>query len=316
MTLTADTVKARALSLGFNKVGIARADALSTAPEHLRRWLDWGYAADMDWMHDPRRQDIHLVLPGVQSVICVALNYNTAQTEPTPERARISRYAQGRDYHKVLGKRLRELARWLDGQAPGSSSRSYVDTGPLQEKAWAQAAGIGWIGKNACLITLEYGSWVFLGEVLTTVALEADAPHKNYCGTCTRCLSACPTAAFASPAVLDSRRCLAYHTIENRSDALPSEIAEHQQNWVVGCDLCQSCCPYNQRAERRSLYTETEDFQPRTPWADISLSTLVGITEADFDLWSRGSAIRRVKARGIRRNAATALAFSWKNRAK
>jgi epoxyqueuosine reductase len=308
-SLSAEAVKAKAKSLGFHKVGIAAADALDQDVEHLRHWLDLGYAADMDWMQDPRRQDIQQVLPGVKSVIVVAMNYNSVQATETHGDAKISRYAQGRDYHKVLGKPLRQLAKWIDEQVPGSSSRSYVDTGPIQEKAWAQAAGVGWIGKNACLITLEYGSWVFLGEVLTTLQLNPDLPHRNYCGTCTRCLVACPTLAIVEPKVVDSRRCLAYQTIENRAEDLPTEIVESQNNWVVGCDICQTCCPYNQRAERQGNFTDIADFDPRTPWSNVSLESLAKISDEQFDLWTQGSAIRRVKAKGLRRNAAATLKF-------
>lgn len=308
-SLNAGAVKAKAKSLGFHKVGIATADALDQDAEHLRRWLALGYAADMEWMHDHRRQDVQQVLPGVKSVIVVAMNYNNVQSTETCGNAKISRYAQGRDYHKVLGKPLRRLAQWIDEQVPGTTSRSYVDTGPIQEKAWAQAAGIGWIGKNACLITLEYGSWVFLGEVLTTLHLNPNFPHDNYCGTCTRCLVACPTQAIVEPKIIDSRRCLAYQTIENKSDDLPVQIVENQNNWLVGCDLCQTCCPYNQRAERQGNFTDIADFDPRAPWLDLSLEDAIEISDEEFDLWTQGSAIRRVKAKGLRRNAAAVLKF-------
>lgn len=307
MVLDTQQVKNKAHDLGFHKVGVARADALGKDIANLQRWLSLGYAADMAWMHDPRRQDIQQVLPGVRSVVVVALHYNTPQSEPAPGTARISRYAQGRDYHKVMGKPLQKLARWLDAQQPGNRSLAYVDTGPIQEKAWAQAAGLGWIGKNACLITLEYGSWVFLGEVLTTVELEVDIPHPNHCGTCTRCLKSCPTAAIVEPAYVDARLCLAYHTIENRAETLPHTIARGQNNWVVGCDVCQSCCPFNQRSERWQKFTDIADLTPRPFWQNPQLTKLASLDDATFDLWTRGSAIRRVRAQGLRRNSTTAL---------
>ncbi|UFP94317.1 tRNA epoxyqueuosine(34) reductase QueG [Gloeobacter morelensis] len=311
MAPTAAQIKSRALDLGFHKVGIARADALDgEGSARLIRWLAAGYAGEMGWMHDPRRRDIRQVLPGVRSVICVALNYNTPQGSPAPGQARISRYALGRDYHKVLSKPLKALARWIEVSDPGCRAIAYVDTGPIQEKAWAEAAGIGWIGKNACLITPEYGSWVFLGEILSTLDLEADNPHPNYCGTCTRCLSACPTAALVEPAVVDARKCLAYHTIENRTSELPAAIAERQHGWVVGCDLCQTCCPFNLRAERWGRYSEVADFAPRDPWNDITLDQLANLSDAEFERWSAGSAIRRVRAGGLRRNARSALGAS------
>lgn len=307
MAPTAGQIKAQAQQLGFHKVGIAHADVLTADPDWLREWLAQGYAADMQWMHDPRRQDIQQVLPGVQSVICVALNYSVPQEDPCPDQARIARYALGRDYHKVLGRPLKALARWIEASAPGHRAIAYVDTGPIQEKAWAQAAGLGWIGKNACLITLEYGSWVFLGEVLTTVELEPDGAHANYCGSCTRCLAACPTAAIVRPAQVDARACLAYHTIENRAERLPATISSQQHNWVVGCDLCQSCCPYNQRAERWGHYSDVADFAPREPWQRLDLQRAQQMSDDEFDRLSTGSAIRRVRASGLRRNAQSAL---------
>ncbi len=306
MTPNAESIKVKAFDLGFHKVGIARADALDVERLHLKQWLERGFAADMAWMHDPRRQDIQQVLPGVRSVIVVAMNYNTPQPQSLPDQAQISRYAQGRDYHKVLGKPLKALARWIESEEPQCRTLNYCDTGPIQEKAWAQAAGLGWIGKNACLITLEYGSWVFLGVVLTTLELEADTLHVNHCGTCVRCLNACPTKAIVEPAVVDARLCLAYHTIENRAAALPEPIARNQKGWVVGCDLCQTCCPYNQRAERQGQFTDVTDFKPRPQWRSL-LSKLAEIDDATFDAWSMGSAVRRVKAAGIRRNAESAI---------
>jgi epoxyqueuosine reductase len=307
MDVTAEAVKQQAFGLGFHKVGIARADALDADIEHLQRWLALGYCADMHWMADPRRQDVRRILPGVRSVVVVAMNYNFPAPNWTSD-AGIARYARGRDYHKVLGGRLRRLARWLDGRVPGSINLFFVDSGPIQEKAWAQAAGIGWIGKNACLLTRDYGSWVFLGTLLTTLVLDPDAPHANHCGTCTRCLEACPTRAFAAPAVLDARRCLAYHTIENRDGPLPPEVVEHQHGWVVGCDICQTCCPFNQQAERLGRTTDIADFAPREPWPHVRLAQLADVDAATYDRWTVGSAVRRVRIDLMRRNASAALA--------
>ena len=190
-------VKQKALELGFHKVGIAGVNGVEAQEvQRSQAWLALGYHADMEWMANPKRQDIRLVMPEVRSVICVALNYYTPyQRAEAREYAKISRYAWGRDYHKVMHKKLKALALWLEAQGEGIMARYYADTGPIQDKVWAQQAGIGWIAKNSNVITREYGSWVFLGEILTNLDLIPDLPHTQHCGTCTRCIEACPTGA-------------------------------------------------------------------------------------------------------------------------
>jgi epoxyqueuosine reductase len=269
--------------------------------ENLTNWLAQGYQADMAWMEDPRRQNIQHVLPGVQSVIVAALSYYTEDTVPS-ETAKISRYAWGRDYHKVLGGKLKALNRWLQEEAPDHQHRWYVDTGPILEKAWAERAGLGWLGKNTLLLSRDFGSYVFLGVVLSTLPLEADTPTTAHCGTCTRCLDSCPTHAFPQPGVLDSNRCIAYHTIENRSETLPADLP--LMDWVIGCDLCQSVCPYNQKLLAKEI---PADFLPREGVLTSSLEALATMDDDTFDQWSRGMALRRVKAKGLRRNALHAL---------
>lgn len=220
-------VKQKAIELGFHKVGIAAVDGTDDIQmQQLRAWIELGYHADMEWMTSPKRQDIRLVMSEVRSLICVALNYYTPHQRPGGEEyAKISRYAWGRDYHKVMHKKLKALSNWLQGQGESIQARYYADTGPVQDKVWAQKAGIGWIAKNGNVITREYGSWVFLAEVLTNLELDPDKPHTQHCGNCTRCLEACPTDAITSPFVVDANRCIAYHTIENRQEKLPEAIA-------------------------------------------------------------------------------------------
>lgn len=299
----AHQVKAQALRLGFHKVGIATVpDAGSAAlSDGLNRWLAQGYEADMAWMHHPARQDIRRLMPGVKSVICVALNYYTAhERSPDPHTAKISRYGWGRDYHRVLGKRLKALAQWLTAQDAGIEARFYVDTGPIQDKVWAEQAGIGWIAKNSNVITREYGSWVFLGEVLTNLELASDSPHTAHCGTCTRCLDACPTGAIAAPFTVDANRCIAYHTIENRAETLPEPMRSSLAGWVAGCDICQDVCPWN---ERFAQETDVADFQPYPENVNPSLAELATISEADWSDRFRASALRRIKPDMLRRNA-------------
>ncbi|MBV5259936.1 tRNA epoxyqueuosine(34) reductase QueG [Synechococcus moorigangaii CMS01] len=295
-------VKEYARGLGFHLVGIA--DATVDDPhnqQQLQSWLQAGFHADMAWMANPKRQDLQQCLPGVQSVICVALNYYTPYEHSNePGIGKISRYGWGRDYHRVLSKRLKALCQWLTGAFPEARHRFYVDTGPVQDKVWAERAGLGWIAKNSNLITRNYGSWVFLGEVLTTLALIPDRPHTKHCGTCTRCIEACPTGAIAAPFTIDANRCIAYHTIENRAKTLPTPIASQLQNWVAGCDICQDVCPWNQRFAQP---TDIEDFQPYPGHLAPKLTDLATLSEAEWDQRLTGSALRRIKPAMWQRNA-------------
>lgn len=298
--LTAANVKQKALEVGFHQVGIARANTFPVeAPTALHQWLTQGYHADMGWMANPKRQDIYQLMPEVKSVIVVALNYYTPQQRPSgQEYAKISRYGWGRDYHKALHRRLKALSLWLEAQGEGVLTRYYADTGPIQDKAWAEQAGIGWIAKNGNVITREYGSWVFLGEVLINVELTADRPHTPHCGTCTRCLEACPTGAIPHPFTVDANRCIAYHTIENRAETLPQTIDLH--GWVAGCDICQDVCPWNQRFAQE---TNVDDFQPY-PWnVGPTLQELATLSDEEWSDRFPASALRRIKPEMLRRNA-------------
>lgn len=306
---TADQVKQQAIALGCHRVGIAAVSPEPSAEERqgqaaLRQWLAQGYQGDMAWMANPKRQDIRTVLPGVKSVIAIAVNYYTPHPHSDhPHHGKISRYGWGRDYHRVLTQRLKALAQWLEAQGPGIQTRWYVDTGPVPDKFWAQQAGLGWIAKNGNLITRDYGSWVFLGEVLTTLPLDGDSPHTAHCGTCTRCLEACPTQAITAPGVVDANRCIAYHTIENREEVLPEAIAANLHNWVAGCDICQDVCPWNQRFAQP---TDIPDFQPYAHNQAPDLGELAHLTQADWEHRFPASALRRIKPAQWRRNARAA----------
>ncbi|MBD1877998.1 tRNA epoxyqueuosine(34) reductase QueG [Coleofasciculus sp. FACHB-T130] len=309
-------VKQKAFELGFHKAGIAAVDGAEVKVQRLQAWLAQGYQADMEWMANPKRQDIHLVMPEVRSLICVTLNYYTPHQRPEgKEYAKISRYGWGRDYHKILHKKLKALTAWLQEQGEGISARYYADTGPVQDKVWAQQAGIGWIAKNGNLITREYGSWVFLGEVLTNLDLTPDLPHTEHCGTCTRCIDACPTGAITQPFVVDANRCIAYHTIENRAEKLPDALSEAMplakrnkasatasplQGWVAGCDICQDVCPWNQRFAQP---TDVEEFQPYSGNVAPLLTELAEISDEEWDRRFPASALRRIKPEMLRRNA-------------
>jgi epoxyqueuosine reductase len=310
--INSDRIKQKALELGFHKAGIASAQPETQGDaQRLQGWLDKGYQADMAWMANPKRLDIRSLMPDVQSVICVAINYYTPHQRPenapleggdnaVREYGKISRYGWGRDYHKILHKKLKLLANWVRSQSEGIEARYYADTGPVQDKVWAQRAGIGWIAKNGNVISREYGSWVFLGEILTNLELAPDAPHTQHCGTCTRCIEACPTGAITEPFVVNADRCIAYHTIENRAEKLPDEIASNLQGWVAGCDICQDVCPWNQR------FAKPTDIAEFEPYPENIAPTLAELAEISDEEWNRrftASALRRIKPEMLRRNA-------------
>lgn len=303
----ATEIRQKALELGFHKVGIApiSQESEATAVTHLQAWLALGYHADMAWMTNPKRQNILQVMPEARSLICVALNYYSPTPRPQGQQyAKISRYGWGRDYHRVLHKKLKAFSTWIQTQREGLEARYYADTGPVQDKVWAQRAGIGWIAKNGNVITREYGSWVFLGEVLLNVPLPPDRPHTAHCGTCTQCMDACPTGAISQPYVVDANRCIAYHTIENRAETLPATIAPHLQGWVAGCDICQEVCPWN---ERFAKPTDVAEFHPH-PWNIApELAELATLAEEEYDRRFTGSALRRIKPWMLRRNAQASL---------
>ena len=293
-------LKRRAAALGFDPVGIAAVPGsgrigLRTAA--LERWLAAGHQAGMDWMADPRRRAVEALLPGVRSVLAVGLPYYV-RAQRLPGRLAVARYGWGRDYHRVIDRRLRALGHWLEQQVAGVHWRACVDSAPLLDKAWAEEAGLGWIGKHGNLIHRRRGSWLLLGHLLTTLELPADAPAVPLCGSCNRCIPACPTGAIREPFVVDSRLCIAYHTIENRDAELPAAIASRLGPWVAGCDACQEACPWNQQELESS---RDPDVQPR-PWLlDLTAAALTW-SDQDWDERLRASALRRIKPWMWRRN--------------
>jgi epoxyqueuosine reductase len=291
-----DLIKSWAREIGFDKVGITPAGP-APGGEHLTTWLKRRYHAKMKWMTNnvPRRLDPRNVLPGAQSIICLAVNYYTPHERDVDE-SKISRYAWGTDYHHTLGEMLKQLIARIADECPGSNNLWYVDTGPVLEKAWAQQAGLGWIGKNDILISRDFGTWLFLGEVITSVQLPADLPEQDHCGTCTYCIEACPTGAIVEPYVVDSGRCISYWTIEHRGE-FPPGIADKLDGWVFGCDICQDVCPFN----RFQKNTEREkDFAPRMSLLQADGWQKIG--EEEFSERTAKSPLRRAKLQGIQRN--------------
>ncbi|MFN9619958.1 MAG: tRNA epoxyqueuosine(34) reductase QueG [Synechococcaceae cyanobacterium] len=299
-------LKREAADLGFDPVGIAAVPGgprLALRSAALERWLAAGHQAEMAWMADPRRRAVAELLPGVRSLLAVGLPHHVAAT-PEPGTLKVARYGWGRDYHRLIEGRLRRLGRWLEERRPGSRWRVCVDSAPLMDRAWAEEAGLGWIGKNGNLIHRKRGSWLLLGHLLTTVALPPDQPAVSLCGRCRACLDACPTGAIPEPFVVDSRRCIAYHTIENRDPELPAPIASALHGWVAGCDICQEVCPWNQQPLPSSVEA---DLQPR-PWLlALRPEQALRWSDAEWDGRLRASALRRLKPWMWRRNITAAV---------
>jgi epoxyqueuosine reductase len=304
-------IKEEARRLGFDAVGISHVDSVESPAQtllsKLQTWLARGYQATMAWMaHDPaRRADPARVLPGCRSIISVGMNYYSGhRPDEGPGRGRIARYAWGSDYHQVLGAKLRDLEAYIARTAPGAIAKSYVDTGPVMEKAWAERAGLGWIGKHSNLVSPTFGSWLLLGEILTTLDLEPDEPGTDLCGSCTLCIRACPTGAITEPYVVDAGRCISYLTIELRdTGSIPDELRPKIGNRIFGCDDCLDVCPYNVN-ERP---TGEPAFQPSHLTLGPDLRTLAHYSEAQFRSTFRNSPIRRAKHSGFLRNVFLAL---------
>ncbi len=288
-------------------MSIVRADVLEHERERLQEWLERGLQGEMHWMkRDPiKRTDPRLVLPSARSVVVVALNYYTPHQHTNDAlTGKISRYSWGDDYHDVVGEKLKSLLAWIEEQWPEAEGKACVDIQPMMDKAWAVRAGLGWIGKHSNLITREYGSWVFLGELLLNLELEYDTEQvEDHCGSCTLCLEACPTDAIIEPYVVDSNRCLSYATIELRAPAIPETIAPNLKGWLYGCDICQDVCPWN----RFEQPTADARFEPREDNVNPSLSDILKLTPETYAERFRRSAIKRAKLSGLQRNARALL---------
>jgi len=322
-TQLSSLVKHAAREVGFDLSGIA---PVHDAPElnYFPEWIAAGHAGEMKYMEarddagNLKRASLRNAVPWARSVIVCALNYNTAQPYSTQvndsQRGWISRYAWGEDYHDTVMRRLRVIEQRLheacrEREAPALQTRCYVDTGPLVERVYAKYAGVGWIGKNTCILNQKLGSWLFLGVILTSLELEPDLPAPDRCGTCTRCIDACPTDALLAPYKLDANLCIAYLTIEKRG-AIPEEIRDGIGRHVFGCDICQDVCPWNRKAPG----TSAAEFQPREGLVNPALDWLAEMPAEEFREKFRGSPVRRTKHAGLRRNAVIAMGNSGDRR--
>jgi epoxyqueuosine reductase len=303
LSAIAAEVKRRARELGFDLVGIAPADP-SPRRDYVRRWIDEGRAGSMEYLarRFEERTDPAVYLPGARSVVCVALNYHVPlEPPPAGDRAyhgQVARYALCDDYHEVIKTRLHALADWMREVAPDAQTRACVDTAPVLERELAARAGVGWVGKHTGVLNAQVGSWLLLGEVITTLALPPDEPATDHCGTCTRCIDACPTGAITAPYELDARRCISYLTIEHRGEISP-EFHEPIGDWLYGCDVCQDVCPHNRAAPA----TKDLALAPRFPTGSLDVREVLDWNDEIYRSMLRGSAMKRVKLPQLRRNA-------------
>jgi epoxyqueuosine reductase len=304
-----EAIKREARLLGFDAIGITSVPPTSSLTffDRLHEWLARQYHGTMAWLaRDPsRRANPALVLAGCRSILCLGMNYDTGhRATEGPGYGRIARYAWGKDYHLILGDRLRQLEDRIKALAPEADTRAYVDTGPIMEKAWAQQAGLGWIGKHSNLVSAEHGSWLVLGEILTTLELAPDEPATDLCGSCSLCIQACPTGAIIEPYVVDARRCISYLTIEYRgtSKAIPDELRSQIGNRIFGCDDCLDICPFN----LRSGAVADDAFSPSLALLAPQLADLAELNDNTFVERFRESPIRRTKREGLLRNVAIA----------
>lgn len=295
-------IKDKALALGFDFVGIASASETANAEENLEKWISMEYFGTMYWIEKraSERGDIHQYFPEAKTVISVGLNYYTGSAEDLPGDLKISNYAWGEDYHDLIKGRLFKLLEFVKEQHGKVNSRVCVDTSPVMDKVWAQKAGLGWIGKHTNLITREMGSWLFLGELILDIVLDADQPFaEDLCGSCSACLDACPTDALVEPYVLDARRCISYLTIENRQKVIPEELSENFEGWIYGCDICQQVCPWNIKFNQVS---KESAFQLRPEIENLANKNWQELDEDRFRKIFKGNAARRTGYTRFQRN--------------
>ena len=303
----AQALKAEAARLGFDACGIAKAERLDEEAERLEQWLLEGRHATMHWMERnfEKRVDPRRLVEGARSVVSVLQSYyQPAEHAEDEEMGKISRYAWGEDYHRVLKDKLYQLYRWLDERAGGIGGRVFTDSAPVLDRAWAERSGLGWPGKHTLLLNREMGSFFFIGELIVDVPLAADEPFsKDYCGSCTRCLDACPTGAIYEPYAVDANRCISYLTIEHGEDDIPEALQAKMQNWIFGCDVCQDVCPWNKfkKATREPRYL------PREGVTDTELREWTELNLEAFKQRFAHSPVQRAGFEGFQRNVRMGL---------
>jgi len=300
MKLTNEIVTQKAKQIGFDLVGFAKAEILDKESKHLQQWLDKNYQAGMDYMSKnfDKRKNVKRILPNAKSIISLGLNYYTPHQHTNEiSNGKVSRYGWGKDYHLIIWSMLDELESELKKIDPQFECISYVDTGPVMDKAWAVRAGIGWLGKHTNVINREIGSWFFIANIITNYEFDYSDQITDFCGTCKACIDACPTKAIVQEYVVDANKCISYLTIENKSE-ISAEFKGKFDNWLFGCDICQDVCPWNQKFPVETLL---KDFNPQNK--ELKLDDILEMNEDEFKAKFQTSPIKRAKLNGMKRNA-------------
>ena len=298
--LTNQIVIEKAKQLGFDLVGFAKADLLEDEIKKYQQWLDKGYQASMGYMEKnfSKRKNVKEILPTAKSVISLALNYYSSENHSNEiDKGKVSRYAWGKDYHLVIWQKLNELETELKELEPELETLSYVDTGPVMDKAWAVRAGIGWMGKHTNIINPDYGSWFFIATIITNYGFDYSAIITDHCGTCTACIDACPTKAIVQEYVVDANKCISFQTIENKNE-IPAELKGKFDNWIFGCDICQDVCPWNQKFSQQTWIKEFHLINKQLTYDEV-----IKLDDQTFKERFAESPIKRTKLKGLQRNA-------------
>ncbi|MGA9294405.1 MAG: tRNA epoxyqueuosine(34) reductase QueG [Ignavibacteriaceae bacterium] len=302
MNITNDIIIEKAKDQGFDLIGFAPADELNKEIKNLKKWLNKNYQAGMLYMERniEKRKNVKNLLSSAKSVISLGLNYYTPEKYSNDKnKGKISRYAWGKDYHLIIWKKLYKLVDELKKIDSSFEAKSYVDTGPVMDKAWAVKSGIGWLGKHTNVINREYGSWFFIASLITNFEFEYSLPMEDFCGSCRACFVACPTNAIIDEYVIDANKCISYLTIENK-DEIPEQFNGKFENWIFGCDICQDVCPWNNKF---SKITDIEEFFPVNDNKELSLNEAVSISKDEFNKKFKDSPVKRTKLSGLKRNA-------------
>ena len=300
MDLIKEEIKSKAYELGFSYCGFSKAGFLEEEAPKLENWLKQNHHGEMKYMsnHFDKRLDPRLLMENTKTVISLMLNYYTDQKQNDPTAPKISKYAFGKDYHFVIKEKLRELVEFMREQIGEVATKICVDSAPVMDKVWAKKSGMGWIGKNTNLIRPRVGSYFFIAEVLLDFSIEPDGPLKDYCGSCTRCIDACPTEAIVEPYVVDAKKCISYLTIELKEEILPKQFQDKMDNWMFGCDICQDVCPWN----RFSKNHKELNFQPAEDLLNMSKKEWQELNKESFNKLFKSSAVKRTKYEGLKRN--------------
>jgi epoxyqueuosine reductase len=293
------SIKSKAAELGFSFCGISKAEFLSDEASHLEQWLKRGYHGKMSYMENyfDKRLDPTLLVPGAKSVISLIYNYYPKHDFAAGKELKIAKYAYGEDYHFVVKDKLKELLSTIQQQVGEIYGRAFVDSAPVMERAWAKRSGIGWMGKNSLLLNREMGSFFFLAELIIDLELEYDGPMKDYCGTCTACIDACPTDAIPQPFVIDGSKCISYFTIELKEE-IPNEVKGKFDNWIFGCDICQDVCPWNTFSKPH----KEPRFDPSSELEGMTTKDWIEMTDEVFEKIFKDSPVKRTKSSGLKRN--------------